>query len=206
MQTVSIITATLNRASLPAVCNSIDRQSFREWHHYVIGDGVRPAVETGERRTVLGFTTPLGASEPSADKPLGTPNPIFRWAIDHLMLGECVCFLDDDNTFEPDFLEKMYRALKASSAGIVLCALNDCRQDDLHDGFPELGRCDTSGFLVYTWAAKEVRFPRVVAREDNIEDFRFIKACADRFGWVRVPDKLVNFGVFPAIVGNRSGF
>jgi glycosyltransferase involved in cell wall biosynthesis len=198
MKTISIVTATLNRPSLVEACRSIDAQDFRDWHHYIIGDGVRPAVETGENRSVLGFSTHLGGREASVDKPFGTPNPILRWAIDHLMLGECLCFLDDDNTYEPGFLGTMYAALKGSTAGICLCALNDHRQEAIHDGYPELGRCDTSGFLVYSRVAKQVRLPKVVVGEDNIEDFRFIKACAELFGWVRVPEKLVNFGVSPS--------
>lgn len=204
MTKISVITATLGRASLKDTCASIDAQTLPDWHHYVLGDGVLPTDYSHPQRTTMGFTQPLGKYEPSQDKPSGTPNPIFRWAIDHLGLNECLCFLDDDNAYRQDFLEVMYKALKESSVGIAICALENCRSEDLHDGYPELGRCDTSGFLVYSHVAKEIGFPFVVEGEDNIEDFRFIKACADLHGWVRVPQKLVYFGLNPrSIPQNR---
>jgi glycosyltransferase involved in cell wall biosynthesis len=115
------------------------------------------------------------------------------------MLGEYVCFLDDDNTYKPNFLGKMLDALTNSNAGIAICALEDCRNEDVHDGYPELGRCDNSGFLVYSHIAKKIGFPRVVSGQDNIEDYRFIRSCADKYGWVHVPDRLVFFGINPRI-------
>ena len=199
MHTISIITATLNRPSLKDACESVNIQTFQDWHHYVIGDGVLPVDYIHPRRTTIGFSRPIGAYEPSIDKPEGTPNPILRWALDHLMLGKYVCFLDDDNAYKPQFLEKMLTALVNSNAGIAICALEDCRNEDIHDGYPELGRCDNSGFLVYSHIAKEIGFPRVIHGQDNIEDYRFIRACADKYGWVRVPEKLVYFGINPRI-------
>jgi len=184
---------------LKDTCASVEAQTFSEWHHYVIGDGVVPTDYYHPQRTTIGFTRPLGAFEPSIDKPLGTPNPILRWAIKHLALGEFLCFLDDDNTYEESFLVTMLNALKTSEAGIALCGLNDWREDDIHDGYPELGRCDNSGFLVYSRIAKEIGFPYGVEGEENIEDFRFIQSCAERYGWVHVPERLVNFGINPLV-------
>lgn len=204
METISIITATLNRASLRDACESIDHQSFSYWHHYVIGDGVLPVDYYHRNRTTIGFTRPLGAYEPSSDKPGGTPNPILRWSLNHLALGEYVCFLDDDNTYKPKFLQTMVSCLSKSDVGIVLCALEDCRNDDIHDGYPELGRCDNSGFLVKSKIAKEIGFPKVIGGQDNIEDYRFIKACADKYGWVRVAEKLVYFGINPRVDPNLN--
>lgn len=198
MKKVNIITATLNRQSLKDACESINNQTYKNWHHYVIGDGVLPKDYNHQQRTTLAFTKPLGAFEPSFDKPDGTPNPILRWALKHLELEDYVCFLDDDNTYEPLFIEVMLNTLLENhDKGIVLCALNDLRDDDIHDGYQELGRCDNSAFLVKTSIAKEVGFRYANPKKDNIEDFKFIKDCSDKYGWTRVPLKLVNFGVVP---------
>jgi len=204
MHKISIITATLNRQSLRDTCESVNFQTYKDWHHYVIGDGILPIDYHHPKRTTIGFTRPLGAYEPSIDKPDGTPNPILRWALTHLMLGEFICFLDDDNTYKQEYLYKMLNTLTQSKAGIVICALEDFRDGDPHDGYPELGHCDNSGFLVYSSIAKHINFPFVLPGENNIEDYRFIKACSDQYGWVRVPDKLVNFGINPPILIKRE--
>lgn len=204
MHTISIITATLNRPSLKDTCESIEKQTYTNWHHYVIGDGILPEDYHHKQRTTIGFTRPIGAFEPSVDKPDGTPNPILRWALGHLELGTYVCFLDDDNTYKSRFLEKMLLGLSDSNVGIAICALEDCRNDDIHDGYPELGRCDNSGFLVKSEVAKSIGFPVVIPGEDNIEDYRFIRSCADKYGWIRVPEKLVYFGINPCIPPQKN--
>lgn len=189
----------MNRVSLRDCCESIDKQSYGGWHHYVIGDGILPADYHHAKRTTIGFTRPVGAYEPALDKPNGTPNPILRWGITHLDMNEFLCFLDDDNTYEPGFLENMMTAMETTQAGIALCALNDCRNEDVHDGYPELGRCDNSAFLVRSHIAKEFGFPNASPTYDNIQDFEFIKLCADKYGWTRVGKKLVNFGIIERI-------
>jgi hypothetical protein len=219
LHTISIITATLNRHSLAEVCKSVDNQTFTDWHHYVIGDGVLPVDYKHPQRTTIGFTSPIGATEPAADMPEGTPNPILRWALQHLTLGKFVCFLDDDNAYRPNFLQMMLEALTHSSAGIAICALEDLRfggesesesvtspslyrvdNDPLsspHDAYPECGRCDASGFLAYSHMAKAVGFPVATPDVNAIQDFEFISTLATESGWVRVPEKLVFYGVGP---------
>lgn len=92
MAKVSIVTVTLNRESLKNACESVDRQSFKDYHHYVLGDGVLPTEYENEKRSTLGFSTPLGAKEPGANMPNGTPNPLLRWAIKNIDLGDYLCF------------------------------------------------------------------------------------------------------------------
>lgn len=210
---VSIITVTLNRPSLRGTCDSIDRQTVGDWHHYVIGDGVSPAECRHPQRSTIGFTRALGATEPSADMPLGQPDPLLRWALEHLDLGRFVCFLDDDNEYERSFLARMLEALSRSDAGIALCALTFARlrdgrpysdyrlDEDVEppglDGYPAWGRCDNSGFLTYSRLARDVGFPRSAPDNDLPSDVRFLRRLAEQFGWVRVPDRLVRYGVAP---------
>lgn len=211
--TTSIITITLARPSLAETCASVDAQTFKDWHHYVIGDGVSPTDYGDPRRSTIGFSRALGAEEPAADMLLGTPNPLFRWALNHLDLGRFVCFLDDDNCYEPEFLSIMINALERADTGIALCALTFdgfrasggrslYRLDDDSeltplDGYPECGRCDNSGFLTYSWMAREVGFGRARPDGDAIQDYIFIRELADRFGWIQVPKSLVRYGVGP---------
>jgi hypothetical protein len=216
---VSIITATLNRPSLRITCESVRAQSFTSWHHYVIGDGMPPTDYVHPQRTTIGFCRSIGAEEPSADMSLGTPNPIYRWALEHLELGKYVCFLDDDNAYLPMYLEKMVTALRTNPiAHIAICGVEDLRfpkrgqprtssrpslyrvDNDFSaplDGYPECGRCDNSGFLTHSVIAKQVGFPRATPGVDAIQDFKFISTIANLYGWIRVPERLVLYGVGP---------
>ncbi|MGH9347039.1 MAG: tetratricopeptide repeat protein [Vicinamibacterales bacterium] len=204
---VSILTVTLGRRSLEDACASVDGQTFAGWHHYVIGDGVRPPDFPHPQRTTFGFTRAIGAEEPGRNMPDGSPNPLLRWAIAHLRLGELVCCLDDDNTYDPRFIETLHRALVDSpSAGIALCAAEDLRYNRHEmDGYPEYGRCDNSAFLVRTPVAKAVGFPFGGRAKEVVQDYEFIRACATRAGWTRVPDVLVHFGRHPNPPPRRGG-
>jgi tetratricopeptide (TPR) repeat protein len=203
---VTVVTVTLGRASLAAACASVDAQTYDDWHHVVIGDGVAPRDAKHPRRSTLGFSRPLGAEEPGANMPDGTPNPLQRWALRHLDLGELVCFLDDDNVYAPSFLERMVAALDGDPrAGIALCQVEDRRYGRLLGGHPRYGECDNSGFLLRAAIAREVEFPRASPVREVCQDCEFIEACAGRFGWVRVPATLVVFGSSPDLPAGRGG-
>lgn len=193
---VTIVTATLNRQSLAACCRSVDSQSFRSWHHYVIGDGVLPQEHGNGQRSTLGFSAAIGAREPAMNMPGGTPNPLLRWAIQHLDLAEFLCFLDDDNEYLPEFLAAMVHALETNpNTGIVLCEVDNRRAKWRPiDGFPEYRRCDNSGFLVRSHVAKAVGFPPASPTKECMQDYEFIKAVADKYGWTKVGKSLVLFG------------
>jgi hypothetical protein len=191
----TIITATLNRPSLVEACASVDAQSYRDWHHFVLGDGVLPVDAPSRRRSTIGFSRALGADEPGVNMPEGTPNPILRWALQHLDLADYVCFLDDDNTYRPAFLQTMLSTLQANpTAGIVLCALRDHRYQRIIPGFPD-GRCDNSGFLARREVVKRIPFPPARPDREVLQDCDFIAMCAEQAGWTRVPEVLVDFGI-----------
>ena len=136
----------------------------------------------------------------------GTPNPLLRWALKHLELGEYICFLDDDNRYRPAFLTRMVEALESDpSVGIAICGVDDQRYGQRIEGFPWYGGCDNSGFLIRRNCAKTIEFPRASATRDVIQDCEFIATCADLFGWVRVPELLVTFGSAPNIPPLRGG-
>jgi tetratricopeptide (TPR) repeat protein len=194
---VTIVTVTLGRPCLESACRSVDRQTFSDWHHYVLGDGVAPAEYQHPHRSTLGFSLSKGAMEPALNMPAGTPNPLLRWAIKHLDLGEYLCFLDDDNMYLPTFVERMVFALESMPhVGIVLCPVENRRGNwqDI-DGYPEYRRCDNSAFIVRSSLAKEIGFPPASPKEECVQDYEFIKIAAERFGWTRIDERLTVFGI-----------
>lgn len=204
---VSIVTVTIGRPSLEHCCASVEAQTFRAWHHYVLGDGVRPVDFVHPQRSTLGFTEVLGATEPALNMPDGTPNPLLRWAIRHLDLAPFVCFLDDDNVYQPEFLARMVASLEANpDVGLALCAVENRRAKwrDI-DGFPEYRRCDNSAFLARSACAKAVGFPKGGPDRECVQDYEFIRDLAQRFGWTRVGERLTIFGAADNTPPNRGG-
>lgn len=192
---VTIITVTLNRDSLKDACKSVDNQTYTNWHHIVLGDGILPTEYKSPKRSTLGFSSPLGATEPGANMLNGTPNPLLRWALKNIHLGEYFCFLDDDNQYCPDFLEKMVAKIEANpDIGIVLCGAEDLRYGQNIDGYPEIAHCDNSAFIARSSMASQIEFPYASLDKNVIQDYEYIKLCADTFGWTRVPEKLLRFG------------
>jgi glycosyltransferase involved in cell wall biosynthesis len=192
---VSIITVTLDRDSLKDACESVDRQIFRQWHHYVLGDGVLPRNYDSPQRSTLGFSKVMGITEPGANMPNGTPNPMLRWALQSLNLGRYVCFLDDDNLYKPEYLEKMVHALDNNpDVGMVLCGAEDLRYFQDIDGYPEAGHCDNSAFMARTGLASSIEFPHAFMGKNVEQDVEYIRLCVEQGGYVRIPEKLLIFG------------
>lgn len=203
---VSVITVTLNRPSLLAACESVEKQTYTNWHHYVIGDGVLPADLRSDKRSSFGFTRALGAEEPGLNMPDGTPNPLQRWALKNLDVSDYICFLDDDNVYRPDFLGKMVAALaQAPNAGLALCGVEDLRHKQNIDGYPEPSRCDNSGVMYRRSVVKAIEFPRASIEKNVIQDCEYIQICAVRHGWINVPETLVTFGSSPNKPTPRGG-
>lgn len=192
---VSIITVTLNRKSLKNACDSVERQTYKNWHHYILGDGVLPELYDHPQRSVLGFSKVMGITEPGANMPNGTPNPMQRWALKNLDLGEYVCFLDDDNCYEPDYLEKMVGALeKNKMVGLALCGAKDLRYGQNIDGYPQEGRCDNSAVMFRRFVVKNIEFPYASMDKNVIQDVEYIMLCSEKYSFCNVNEKLLIFG------------
>ena len=202
---VTIITITLNRESLKKACESIDRQTFTDYYHIILGDGVLPTDYSNEKRMCLGFSKVIGITEPGANMPNGTPNPMQRWALQHLDFGEYVCFLDDDNMYRENYLEEMTKALDENpDKGIALCGACDLRYGQDIDGYPEDFRCDNSAFMARKEVVKAITFPMASLDKNVTQDCEYIKLCACKYGFVNVPLKLLDFGVFDNVPPNRG--
>ena len=195
MSKVSIVTVTLNRPSLKQACESVDRQTYKNYHHYVLGDGILPTEYENPQRSSLGFSVALGAKEPGANMPNGTPNPLLRWAIKNLDLGDYLCFLDDDNIYKDNYLEEMVKVLDENpDVGLVLCGAEDLRYEQNIDGYPELGRCDNSAFMVRREIAKSIEFPHASMDKNVVQDCEYISLCCKNHKWKNINKKLLVFG------------
>jgi len=203
---VTVITVTLNRPSLFHACKSVDNQTYKNWHHYVIGDGVLPNELRNKKRSVFGFSRSYGKEEPGLNMPDGTPNPIQRWALNNLKLGDYFCFLDDDNVYDKKFIEKMVSKLQSDSEkGIVLCGVDDRRHLQDIMGRPEPGNCDNSGVMFCKKVADTIEFPHALINKNVTQDVEYIQLSAKKFDWCNIPEKLVIFGSAPNIPTIRGG-
>ena len=202
MSKVTIITATLcQRTTLECACASVDAQTFTDWHHYVLGDGADPSLParlSGQRRSCIALRR-MGSTESALDFPAGTPNPVYRWALTHLLMNQdgYVAFLDDDDAWLPTYLQSMVSALEQNpDASVALCPMTDFRYGRTSiDGHPELGRCGQSAFLARVPMAQAVEYPHALPHRNCQEDFHFIKRLSEGGRWIRVPESLVLYDI-----------
>ena len=203
---VNIITVTLNRPSLVQACKSVDEQTYKNWHHFVLGDGVLPDELRHPNRSVFGFSHAYGKEEPGLNMPDGTPNPLQRWALNNLKLDEYFCFLDDDNIYDKNFLKKMVATIESNpDIGCVLCGVKDQRHFQNITGEPILGRCDNSGVIFRTKLATKIEFPHASLDKNVVQDVEFIQKVSKKFGWRQLSETLVTFGSAPNVPTVRGG-
>ena len=203
---VNIITVTLNRPSLIQACKSVDSQTYKNWHHFILGDGVLPDELRNKNRSVFGFSHAYGKEEPGLNMPDGTPNPLQRWALNNLKLDEYFCFLDDDNIYDKNFIKKMVAEIeKHPKIGCVLCGVKDQRHFQNITGEPILGKCDNSGVIFRTKLATAIEFPHASLDKNVVQDVEFIQKVSKRFGWQQLNETLVTFGYAPNVPTVRGG-
>ena len=206
MPKVNIITVTLNRPSLIQACKSVDEQTYKNWHHFILGDGVLPDELRHPNRSVFGFSHAYGKEEPGLNMPDGTPNPLQRWALNNLKLDEYFCFLDDDNVYDKNFIKKMVAEIeKHPNIGCVLCGVKDQRHFQNITGEPILGKCDNSGVIFRTKLATTIEFPHASLDKNVVQDVEFIQKVSKRFGWKQLNEVLVTFGSSPNVPTVRGG-
>lgn len=114
---VSVIMPTHNRPQmLRDAWLSVCRQTYPDWEAIVVNDG-------GSDVSAVLEGQPGGAqnlrliSMPTAQGPAAARNAAIRAA-----QGEILAFLDDDDLYHPQHLERLVAALQASNAGLVYSA------------------------------------------------------------------------------------
>ena len=108
---VSVIIPTHNRQQmLRDALQSLRAQSYADWEAIVVNDGGADASGLAQQKVqVINFPTSQG--------PAAARNAAIRAA-----QGEILAFLDDDDLYRPQHLERLVTALQASNAAFVYSA------------------------------------------------------------------------------------
>lgn len=100
MPSVAVVTATTGRESLKACIDSVANQTVT-CNHYVFVDGCEVPFEQGSAKFI---------SLPVKTGGNGIMNGGIVAASAYLVQEDLICWLDDDNTFEPDHIEELIKA------------------------------------------------------------------------------------------------
>ena len=186
---VHCVVPTYRRHSqLKHLLSLIENQTYRDFIVHVVADGddeeVRKIVSDFGEKFVYTFTEP--------DRNFGSQPRIS--VLEMLPSNEMVCFIDDDNEIENNYLERLVSGFKD---GVVLsmCQINH----NLVGIIPqkneiEFGRIDSLNFMVRTEIAK-CHLDEWVQRGAIIShDFLFISACARDGGRAFIPEVLGTHG------------
>jgi len=100
--TVAVVTATTNRATLKQAMESVDEQTY-PCTHYVIIDGVRGndtmSYDDPPNRHILRLPKATGKN--------GIMNGAICAMAPYICTEDYICYLDDDNWFEPNHVESL---------------------------------------------------------------------------------------------------
>ena len=118
MPRVSVITATYNRCEvLRYAVESVRAQTFTDWEHIVIGDacsdGTDDLIRSYADRRPLFVNRPRNFGEQSRPNNDGLA----------LAKGELIAFLNHDDLWFPDHLERLIQEMEATKADIVYAPL-----------------------------------------------------------------------------------
>lgn len=115
---ISIITATVGRESLQRVIENIDAQTYQDWEHIIVVDGisleddVTTPIIANEKRNLICIQRSKGDHGK-------TPQNIGIVAA----RGEYITLLDDDNEWLPTHLEEMMKGFEDPEIQMTFCPL-----------------------------------------------------------------------------------
>ena len=82
--------------------------------------------------------------------------------------GEYIAFIDDDDWFDPDFIDFMYQLSIENDADIAICGANDKIYDERHVYTPE------EALIVLFWRKRfNAQFPTKLIKHKLLENIRF---------------------------------
>lgn len=197
----SVVIPSFNRASLIVeAIRSIEQQTLREWECLIVDDGstdntdemVRPLQLKDNRIKYLKI--PHGGVAAARNTGIEQSR------------GDVICFLDSDDTYEPNTLELFAKAFEKYSNDIFAYGPymdNDLKKDPantdsftLHDIYPQLvyGNCVST---VVAFKNDKTSCPRF--REDLVtaEDYQFALDLARKAMGVRINRKLFSYRLGP---------
>lgn len=109
--TVTVITATVGGVHLPTCLASVKAQTYDHVDHWVVVDGAEH--EEKVKKQLDGSQTVLVLPRNTGGKAAGNYvcHRIYA-SVPWLVESEYVCFLDEDNAFEPEHIQKMVKAIE----------------------------------------------------------------------------------------------
>lgn len=124
---------------------SVQSQSYSEYEHLVVSDGV-PIPDWYKTGDTHFLETPEHFG--------GFGAAVRQYATEHFASGDFLCFVDDDNIVFPDYLEAMLAALlETPTAGYAICEVFHLGplpgiSPAYLRGYPAIGEIDTLQVLV----------------------------------------------------------
>jgi len=117
-QTVTVVTAATGHRNLQKCLQSVQRQTYPRLEHLVVIDGPEHDERVGRVLEQRGHS-----SRPLQVIHLPSPTGKDKWcghriyaAMSFLTNCEFICYLDEDNWFEPDHVESLVAALRGAGA------------------------------------------------------------------------------------------
>ena len=143
--TVTVVTAATGHRHLGRCVESVGRQTFAGVRHWVVADG--PGRDAAVRAAVCAVPTG-GATVVTLPEATGLDNwnghRIYA-AASFLVNTAFVCFLDEDNFFEPDHVASLVAAVRATPGGRWAFALRNVVDAD--GAFVCRDECESLGSL-----------------------------------------------------------
>ncbi|MGD0464881.1 MAG: glycosyltransferase family A protein [Tepidisphaeraceae bacterium] len=115
---VAVVTATTGHRFLGRCLESVQQQTFPRREHFVVSDGIehRPKVDQALAALTSLRCNTYALSLPYATGKQGWCGHRIYAAVSLLCNAEFVCFLDDDNWYEPDHIASLVSGIRANDA------------------------------------------------------------------------------------------
>lgn len=125
MPRVAIVMTTYNRAELlERAIKSVINQTFEDWFLYVVDDGsTDKTLDTLDKMMIECENRMAYALLPeNSGKKLGLVRNVgMRYVMEYIK-PEYICFIDDDNEYEPTYLSELVKQLEVNqNASVVYC-------------------------------------------------------------------------------------
>ena len=109
---ITIITPTTGSEQLKQACQSVWNQTYDNIEHLVVVDGPQYKASTyqivsGTKSTMMCLPHNTGANNYNGHRIYG--------AMTYIANGDFLCFLDQDNWFEPDHIESLVKVIEAGN-------------------------------------------------------------------------------------------
>jgi hypothetical protein len=145
-RSVTVITAATGHANLAKCLKSVQAQTYPDVEHFVVTDGVE------HQSKVAGVIAGLAASAKKIHTmTLPYPTGKNRWcghriyaAASFLVNSQYLCYLDEDNWFEPAHIESLVLGIHADAAQ---WAYSLRKLVDINGNFVALDECESLGHL-----------------------------------------------------------